>query len=577
MPPMVRTQDAEVRPGGRLQHVLARTVVAMSTRAAVADCAFLAAMTVLSLVLYVGGLGFYYDDYQLLERMGESGHRSVLGLYDAVSPGTGQRPLQALTYAVLYRLFGAHPLGYHVFNAAIFVVAIVLIYLVLRELRLPRFVSVAVPLVYAMLPHYSTDRFWAAAFQANTSTAFYALGTYAALRALRSSRRAFPVWLLVAVLSVAGSLFAYEVAAPLFLLSAGLVWLAGRASGRRRVVVAVLGGALLAAVIAKSTLVVTGGQNGYRVGFQGGVLHHLVYLVSGAIKLNVGTYLVALPYVLWWIVVHHFAVSTLVVAVASGALAFAYLANARDRGDAEAVPWSWIVAAGFAVFVLGYAVFLTNDQILFRSAGIDNRVNAASALGIALMVVGAIGWVARLAQAGRQSLVRAAAVACVVAVGVFIVDSLASFWADAYKRQHAIVAGLTQQLGRSPRAGVVVLDAACPELGPAVVFADQYDLGGALWLHYRDSRLTADVATPDLRTTPRGLRIGIEFLGEASSRTYPYGAQLRVYDARRRRLYAMVDSRAAQRYLTHSRPLFACPPQRSFAWGFRISRRWPFV
>jgi hypothetical protein len=307
------------------------------------------------------------------------------------------------------------------------------------------------------------------------------------------------------------------------------------------------------------------------------VLHHLAYLVSGAIKLNVGTYLVALPYVLWWIVVHHFVLSTLVVAVVSGALAFAYLANARDRGVAEAVPYPWIVATGLVAFVLGYAVFLTNDQILFRSAGIDNRVNAASALGIALMVVGAIGWLARLARAGRQPLVRAAAVACVVAVGVFVVDSLASFWADAYKRQQAIVAGMTHQLGRSPRPGVVVLDAACPEVGPAVVFADQYDLSGALWLRYRNSRLTADVATPDLRATARGLRIGIEFLDKASSRSYPYGAGLRVYDARRQRLHVISDSRSAHAYLTDARPAFACPPQRSFAWGFRISRLWPFV
>ena len=117
---MLRTRDAQVWPQEGLRDAEEPSDVASPTRAVVLDCAFLAIMSVLSLVLYVGRLGFYYDDYQLLERMGESGHQSVLGLYDAVSPGTGQRPLQALTYAVLYRLFGAEPLGYHVFNAIVF-------------------------------------------------------------------------------------------------------------------------------------------------------------------------------------------------------------------------------------------------------------------------------------------------------------------------------------------------------------------------------------------------------------------------------------------------------------------------
>ena len=39
-------------------------------------------------------------------------------------------------------------------------------------------------------------------------------------------------------------------------------------------------------------------------------------------------------------------------------------------------------------FVLGHAIFLTNPQVLFRSAGIDNRVNAGAALGVAAFLVG---------------------------------------------------------------------------------------------------------------------------------------------------------------------------------------------
>src|SRR6266571_2120994 len=249
----------------------AASTPSISAAEAAMDCFFLTVGTALSLVLYVGHLGFYLDDYGLLQRMGTARHGSLLGLYDAVSPGTGQRPVQALTYAVLYWLFGSHPLGWHIFNASVFVAAVLLLYLVLRELRQPRLVGVAVPLVYAMLPHYATNRFWAAAFQANTSTAFYALGLYAGLRALRSCPAAVVGWLAVASLAILGSLFAYEVVAPLFVLNLGLIWYAWRKMpkaerdarrSRLLMVLATVAGAFVAVAAAKATLVVGGSEGG---------------------------------------------------------------------------------------------------------------------------------------------------------------------------------------------------------------------------------------------------------------------------------------------------------------------------
>jgi hypothetical protein len=64
-----------------------------------------------------------------------------------------------LTFAALDRLFGLNPLGYHIVNAFLLVAVAWLFYLVLRELRLPRLLCVALPLVYSTLPHYATNRF----------------------------------------------------------------------------------------------------------------------------------------------------------------------------------------------------------------------------------------------------------------------------------------------------------------------------------------------------------------------------------------------------------------------------------
>lgn len=561
----------------------------ISTAQAAVDCAFLGSVTTISLMLYVGHLGFYYDDYGVLERMSASHDHSLLGLYHSVRPATGQRPLQALTFATLYRAFGQDPLGYHVSNACLIVVVAALLYFVLRELRLPRLVCVAVPLVYSTLPHYATNRFWLDAFQVNVSSAFYLLSLYAGLRAVRSSLPALAVWLSIAVLGIVASLLAYEVIFPLFALNVGLIWWRTRrrpegdsdiSPRALRLTISMLVAAIVAAALAKGAVIAEHGQNSYQIGFQDGFLHHIAYLGSGSIKLNVGVYFLAFPYVLWWIIWHHFSAAQAAVAGTSGLLVFLYLGHLgrRERiSFATRETWRALVGVGLLAFVLGYAIFLTNQNVLFRSAGIDNRVNAGAALGVAGVFVGAIGWLAARLEARRRVAAFSVAVACAVAAGVFVINALGSFWTSAAREQRAIVTGIARETGSSPSWRRVILDGVCPETGPAIVFADQWDLTRALQLHYRDPSLRADVAAEAMRATPRGLSLDMAFVDQVSTRTYPYGRGLAVYDSTRHRLYRLINRRRASMYIAHSRPSTNCSPQRSFAWGFNPSRRWSLL
>jgi hypothetical protein len=154
---------------------------------------------------------------------------SLIELFSALyADEIRQRPLQALHLAWIYRLFTTDPLGYHLVNSAVFVIAVLLFYLSLRELRLPRLVVLTVPLVYGLLPHYSTDRFWVAAFQANLSMALYFTSLHAALRALRTRHARRWTWKLLSLACLLGSTLAYEVALPLFLFSAAVIWLHAR-------------------------------------------------------------------------------------------------------------------------------------------------------------------------------------------------------------------------------------------------------------------------------------------------------------------------------------------------------------
>jgi hypothetical protein len=547
------------------------------------DCAFLAAIIGISFLPYVRGLGFYYDDYSVLEPMNASHDQSLRGLYQAVQPATGQRPLQAWTFAALYRLFGLDPLGYHIAIACLLLSVAVLLYLVLRELQLPRLLCVALPLVYSVLPHYATNRFWVNAFQVNLSTFFYLLCLYAALRALRA--RAIPLvgWLIVAVASVAGSVFAYEVVFPLFALSVGLLLWAARRSQREGgrdhavwITIAVVAAASVAAGVVKTARVAEHGQGAYQIGFQNGFVHHMAYLVSGSIKLNLGTYFLAAPYVLWWIIRHSLTVANAGAAVAAGVLSLAYVwwIGRRDREAlAGGRHWRDSVRLGLVAFVLGYAIFLTNERVLFRSAGIDNRVNAAAALGVAAVLVGAIGWIAARLTEQRGIAVFAATVGCIVATGVLVIGTLGSFWTSAAKKQQAIVSSIQRTARSLPPSSTVVLDGVCPEIGPAVVFADQWDLRGALELAYHSPSLVADTATEALRAGSRRLELEMTFLDRRSTRKYAYGPDLLVYDFPRRTLHVLRDRNEAARYVRSERPSFDCPPQRSFAWGFDPSRR----
>jgi hypothetical protein len=539
------------------------------------DCAFLAAIVGISVLPYIHGLGFYYDDYAVLGDMNAAPHHSLWGLYDAVRPATGQRPLQAFIFAALYRVFGLHPLGYHVVNACLLVGVAVFLYLGLRELRLPRLVCVTVPLIYSTLPHYATNRFWLNGFEISLSTLFYLVSLYAGLRALRARQLPFVAWLLVAVGCVAGSVFAYEVVFPLFALNVALlVWAARRASKpvpmTHRLTIGCVSAAILVVGALKTTLVAEHGQNTYTIGVQTGLAHHLAYLVSGSIKVNVGTYFLAVPYVLWWIVRHRFSAGDAGTAAAAGLLASAYvlrLARTESPAHDDARLWRNVAGVGVIAFVLGYAIFLTNQRVLFRSAGIDNRVNAAAALGIAAVIAGGLGWIGTRLTARQRAAFVSASVGCVVAVGVLIVGALGGFWTAAAKEQHTIVSSLRQIQPSLPRSSTVVLDEVCPEAGPAVVFADQWDFRNALRLEYGDKSVIADTATDGLQAGRGHLTLTMVFLGTRSTRTYDYGPHLFVYDFGRRTLHTIRDREDALRYLD-TRTQLDCLPQRGFAWGF---------
>jgi hypothetical protein len=170
------------------------------------DSTFLALSIVCSSVLYIRGLGLYDDDWSYLTTYTYCSDKSYLGLINCFYRDNGDasvRPFQNLYVSGLYRLFGPHPYAHQAINSALLACAVVLLYQTLSELGLSRVPALAIALLYGLLPHYSTDRFWlASAAVSHQSMAFCFLSFYSTARISRSSSKRRWAWVVTSILAM---------------------------------------------------------------------------------------------------------------------------------------------------------------------------------------------------------------------------------------------------------------------------------------------------------------------------------------------------------------------------------------
>ena len=551
------------------------------------DGAFIAVMAALPALFFTRGLGFYLDDHLFLGIMSVSHDQSVGGLFSALSadPKAELRPVEYFLIAVAYKLFGTSHLPYHIALAALVPMCAVALYALLVRLRVPRFLAVATPVLFASAPHYSSARVWPDAFSPTLTFTLALLSLYAGLAAATARGHRGWLWLAGACIAMLTSIFMYEITLPLFAVAVLFHWLrARRDSGRWRYTAAGLTSVLAAAVLVKLAAAHSvGRETSYSVGFDDGFVHHMGYLVSGAVKVNFGTYGVGLPYVLSWIAINRLTWGAVAAAGVVGAAVFSYLARRGFVSEAAESfrewrgrpAWQYLAAAGLAVVFVGYGLFLTGANIYFTSAGMDNRVNIIPALGMVLIGLALVVRALQLFPAEGRPILFAFAVAVLAATGTFITTTIASYWQEAADHQRDILSGLRATLPEDPSRMTIILDGSCPEVGPGIVFDVHYDLGGALQTIYRDPALRGVVMTPVVSLESRGIVLTTHVYNLVGSRLYPYDRRLVVFDSRRRKLYSLASLSKARAYFASRQPL-SCPPLRSFAWGLKTSRYLPF-
>src|SRR5688500_3053808 len=347
------------------------------------DLVMLIILATLSVVPYVFRLGFYSDDWAILSMLVNSPDHSLSSLFASqyADDNMRVRPTQIVYQAVLFKAFGLRPVGYHLVNAAVLASVVLLLYSNLREIGLPRTVARAVSAVYLLLPNYSTDRFWFVTFSYVLTAALFLLGTYAALRALRSDR--FVLWFAFALLALTASLLGMEVFLPFTMAIPFGLWLQ-----RRRWSAAGLGvhpGTLQTFAFVGALLVIVASIVSYKaanaVGVMSPDLPYLVRLAAGSVAVNFGTFGLALPHTFAWSL-RQLPLSALVWPCFIGTIVFLWLL----RGEALPRALRFCILLGVAVcvaFSIATAIFITTRRFGFSSIGFGNRVWLAAALGAA--------------------------------------------------------------------------------------------------------------------------------------------------------------------------------------------------
>ncbi|UOQ97364.1 hypothetical protein MUN81_19270 [Hymenobacter sp. 5317J-9] len=547
----------EITPHTMVAKVAASTMAisgeANTGKRKTADLLFLAGVVMVLQGYFVRRLGFYSDDWWILGTLTNARAQGLGAILSAAFriDGFVVRPVQGLEFSLLYWLFGNNPLGYHVANFLTLIAGVLLFYLALVRLKLPRILVVALPLVYAMLPHYSTARFWLSSFCANISILFLFLHLYAGLRCVCAAENAgrWKWWLAISGLSVVACALAYEVAVPLFLVNFCILYrvqrkrspLHSNSASWPGNVLLLCTGLLFAASIAYKFLLSerTGG-------IAGSYLMHVARILRAVLANDFWVYGAKQPVILWKIVRDYYNPRILLTGAALFAAIVYYLFNV----GADAVKksdWLKLIGAGIVVYVGGYAAFLVTSNFQVSAAGISNRITVAAAIGVAICFVGAAGLLCSFVKPKTlRSTVFSLVLAAVACSGYIINCTISNFFAQSYAQQLAVldkIYAIAPGLGKN---STILLDGQCPYVGPAPVFDCHWDLSGALTMHY-NADVKADVRTRRMTYNASGIST---YVYTIPSRLYPYSPQLLVYNAEKNKLYSLPDFKSATQYFS---------------------------
>ena len=455
-------------------------------------CALLLALVaVAAFGPHVAGAGFLQDDWDLQSQSRFAPQPGLLGAYEQAASMRffDYRPVVSLVFATTHELLGTNVSAHLGVAAAIGVLVSLLLYRLLRELRLEPIHAGVLAVLALLYPFSDTTRLWAAGGVNNLGVVLYLLGTLTALHGLRAGGgRSALRWHAGALLLYVLSVLTYQVAAPLALLS-GLVY-ALRAPWRSVVPRWALD--VVAVATATAVVVVNAPR---RIQTLESQLDHALEIARESFSLLAWT---ALPFG------QPRPVAACLVALVILAAALA-AARRRPPGDlvrAELRRWLAVACAGMLVVGAGYAVIApANPFFVPLTPGTANRINGVPGLGFSIVVY-ALAMLAGVLVLGarRRAALPAIVLSVVLALGYVVrLRESEVAWADSWRIQGDVLAALDRALPGS-RSGATVYSFGHPiDAAPGIAVFRQLDLKPAVKVALGDASLTGWPVLP--RTT----------------------------------------------------------------------------
>lgn len=482
-------------------------------------CLALLAVATATLGPWVVDGGFFLDDWiDAAGRFHPAGGADFGNVMSNFYEEFDYRPVLVVFTPVKYSLLGTDIALHLAWTALLGVLAATLVYGILRMLRVPWYHALPIAALTIVYPWFDSLRLWASANPPALSICLALAGLWIALVGV--TRRSWLLHACAAALYLL-SILAYEITLPL-IAAAGLLYmvLGGWAVARWRwavdLAVVGVGGVWVGIHTTRSVA----GVSDY--------LSHLEDIVAGGKTILARTFdpLGPAPH------------TTLVLLVAGGILAAGLAVHLRRRREGVAEgeggwglrEWLLLAAAGLAVTVLGWAIFIPADPYYTPSVfGITNRINALAGYGLVILAYATIGvavWLATAAFPAARRRAPLATVALAVVLGaayVHVLDRHMGLWRTAYRAEVVALEQIKRQYPQMP-PGTTLFASGYPAnqtLGVAI-FATVFDLKGALKLEYDDGSLDGYPVVAGMELVCRPGGVGLRGAG-APPVTSPYG------------------------------------------------------
>ncbi|MBO0731074.1 MAG: hypothetical protein J2P57_17590 [Acidimicrobiaceae bacterium] len=482
----------------------------------------LAVAVALSLALLVEGAAFVGSDWSMLATLAAAHSHTIAGLAQAL--GAGQpavAPVQRWYLALLYSLLGWQPAGYWATNAALLLVAMILAYFQLRQLKMPRLIAVAVPVAGASSLGVAVG---GNAFGDGLALLLSMISLNAEVRAMRHGLRRFWLWKPAALVCLAGACLSSPTVSVL--LVAGLLPTLRRAPMLADAELGRLKGGRLR--LAQGGLAVSGG----------GALAALVKTSPGWSMTTLTAWAPSVPSDLW-VVLRDPTGEPLSagLGVLTALLMGVILWRASSPSWSAAVSWrTWLALVMLGVLTTGVGA----------GASWYGRPGAITAAGVAMAAAGGLGLVASLLPTDllrREVLSVLLALTCATALLAGTASVAAHKAADIGER--AAAASLAQALPRVPPNSTILIAPACPSAISALAKRSPAVLAAIIAIAYHNPNARAVVLGPQVAAGPSSVAVDEP---RGASSVYPYGDRLFIYDESQGTALQLRDAAQAARF-----------------------------